>query len=179
MTTSAKRSTFDVIRTKRDTRAYADRPIPEETLRRILQAGRMAGSSKNTQPVRFVVLRDRTRKEELAVCGDFSGHMPSAPVVVGVVLTPGGGPFDAGRAAQNMMLAAWAEGITSCPTSMHRPECAAKVLGLPEEHRVAIVLPFGYPAEGGAGRPGRPRLPLDEYVHEDRWGQTAQRRDEG
>ena len=172
-TKNATRSTYDVIRTKRDTRAYADRPIPEETLQRILQAGRMAGSSKNSQPVRFVVLRDRGRKEELAACGDFATHLPAAPLVVALVLTPGGGPFDAGRAAQNMMLAAWAEGITSCPTSMHRPDDAAKVLGLPEEHRVAIVPPFAHPAQDPSGRPPRPRLPLAEYVHEDRWGNTA------
>jgi nitroreductase len=167
------RPTYDVIRTKRDTRAYADRPIPEPALRRILQAGRMAGSSKNTQPVRFVVLRDQGRKAELAACGDFSAHMPSAPVVVAVVLLPDGGPFDAGRAAQNMMVAAWAEGITSCPTSMHRPECAAEVLGLPPDHRVAITLPFGYPVTQEQPRPGRPRLPLADYVHEDRWGRPA------
>ena len=173
MTTSTHHSTYDVIRTKRDTRAYAEQPIPEETLQRILQAGRMAGSSKNSQPVRFVVLRERARKEELAACGDFATHLPSAPVVVAVVLLPGGGPFDAGRAAQNMMIAAWAEGITSCPTSMHRPECAAEVLGLPAEHRVAIVLPFGYPAESAPDRPSRARLPLSEYVHEDCWGQTG------
>jgi nitroreductase len=164
-------STYDVIRTKRDTRAYADRAIPEETLQRILQAGRMAGSSKNSQPARFVVLRTRERIEELAACGDFATHLPSAPVVVAVVLMPDGGPFDAGRAAQNMMVAAWAEGLTSCPTSMHHPECAAGVLGLPPDHRVAIALPFGYPAAEAEPRPGRPRLPLSEYVHEDRWGQ--------
>lgn len=174
MTTNTTRSTFDVIRTKRDTRAYADRAIGEESVQRILQAGRMAGSSKNTQPVRFVVLRDHARKEELAACGDFSTHLPSAPLVVALVLTPGGGPFDAGRAAQNMMIAAWAEGITSCPTSMHRPDDAARVLGVPDDHKVAIVLPFGYPAAGGTGRPSRPRLPLAEYVHEDRWaGRSA------
>jgi len=167
-------TTYDVIRTKRDTRIYAERRIPEEALRRILQAGRMAGSSKNTQPVRFVVLRDQARKEELAACGDFSTHLPSAPVVVGVVLLPDGGPFDAGRAAQNMMVAAWAEGITSCPTSMHRPECAAEVLGLPPDHRVAITLPFAYPAEGGPIRVGRSRLPLYEYVHEDKWGNPSE-----
>jgi nitroreductase len=172
--TTDTRTVYDIIRTKRDTRAYADRPIAEEILRRILQAGRMAGSSKNTQPVRFVVLRDRERKEELAACGDFAAHLASAPVVVAVVLMPGGGPFDAGRAAQNMMVAAWAEGITSCPTSMHRPECAAAVVGLPPDHRVAIVLPFAYPEESAERRPGRPRLPLADYVYEDRWGQAAQ-----
>jgi nitroreductase len=69
-----------------------------------------------------------------------------------------------------MMLAAWAEGITSCPTSMHRPEDAARVLGLPPEHRVAIALPFGYPAESERRR-SNPRLPLADYVYSERWGE--------
>jgi nitroreductase len=169
MTTSETTATFDVIRSKRDTRAYADRQIPNETLHRILQAGRMAGSSKNSQPCRFVVLRDQGHKQELAACGDFAQHLPSAPVVVAVVLLPDGGPFDAGRAAQNMMVAAWAEGITSCATTMHHAEDAARVLRLPPGHRVAIALPLGYPAADAPARPGRPRLPLDEYVHEEYW----------
>jgi nitroreductase len=176
MTTErADTTVFDAIRTKRDTRRYSDRPIPEAALRRILQAGRMAGSSKNTQPVRFVIVRDQAHKEELAACGDFSAHLPSAPVAVAVVLLPDGGAFDAGRAAQNMMVAAWAEGITSCPTSMHRPECAAAVLRLPPDHRVQVVLPFAYPAEEAepdARRP-RPRLPLADYVHEEYWGEPG------
>lgn len=160
---------FDIIRTKRDTREYAPRPIAEETVQRILQAGRMAGSSKNVQPCRFVLIRTSERKAELAACGDWATHVPDAPVVIAVVLTPGGGPFDAGRAAQNMMLAAWAEGITSCPTSMHRPEDAARVLKLPPEHRVAIVLPFAYPAEATRSRRSHPRLPLTEYVYDEEW----------
>ena len=161
---------YTAVVTKRDTRAYDPRAIPEETVRRILQAGRMAGSSKNTQPCRFVVLQDPERRKEIAACGDFAQHVPGAPLVIAVVLLPGGGPFDAGRAAQNMMIAAWAEGITSCPTSMHNMDCAVGTLGLPEDHRVAILLPMGYPAEGGTGRPSRPREPLEEFVHWERWG---------
>jgi nitroreductase len=160
---------YTAIRTKRDTRAYASRPIAEEVLERILQAGRMAGSSKNSQPCRLVVLRENAHKQELAACGQFATHVPSAPVVVAVVLTPDGGAFDAGRTAQNMMIAAWAEGITSCPTSMHDADCAARVLGLPPEHRVAIVLPFAYPDTSATARPGRQRIPLGDLVHWERW----------
>ena len=160
---------YACIRTKRDSRSYAGRAVSEESLARILQAGRMAGSSKNTQPWAFVVLRDEARKSELAACGQFAGHVPSAPLVIAIVLTPGGGAFDAGRAAQNMMLAAWAEGITSCPVAMHDRECAARVLGLPEEHRVAIVLSFGYPATDESLHRGVPRTPLSELVHQERW----------
>jgi nitroreductase len=171
-------SFYDLIRSKRDTRAYADRPIAEETLRRVLQAGRMAGSAKHAQPCRFVVLRDRRHKEELAACGDFTGHLPEAPVLVAIVTLPDAGQweplratsFDAGRAAQNMMLAAWAEGVASCPVTMHRHDDAARVLGLPDGHRITWVLAFGYPAQDAPARESRPRLALEEYVHEERWG---------
>jgi nitroreductase len=160
---------YVAIRTKRDSRAYADRPITEETLARILQAGRMAGSSKNTQPWRFVVLREPGPKAEIAACGQFAQHVSGAPLVIAIVLTPGGGPFDAGRAAQNMMLAAWAEGVTSCPVAMHNQECAARTLGVPPEHRVAMIITFGYPESKESLHRGVPRLPLSELVHQERW----------
>jgi nitroreductase len=95
--------------------------------------------------------------------------MRTSPVAVAVVVTPGGSGFDAGRVAQNLMVAAWAEGITSCPTSMHRQECAARVLGLPPEHSVAIVITLGFPDMKHPLSGGRRRLPLDELVHWERW----------
>lgn len=164
---------YSAIRTKQDTRAYSTRPIPEDVLHRILQAGRMAGSSKNTQPCRLVLLRSQAQRDAIARCGDFAKHLPAAPVAVAVVLLPGGGAFDAGRCAQNMMIAAWAEGITSCPTSMHHPDCAREALGLPPDHHVQIVLPFAYPTEDAPPRRSHPRLPLDEFVHEERWRDGA------
>ena len=158
---------YTCIRSKRDTRVYQDRPIPEQSLRRILQAGRMAGSAKNLQPCRFVVLQDTPKKNELATCGQFAQHTPSAPLVVAIVLPQGGREFDAGRCAQNMMLAAWAEGVTSCPVTMHDGDCALRVLGVPQGYRVSIVLAFGYPPPSASRPKGTPRIPLEELVH---WG---------
>jgi nitroreductase len=160
---------YRAIVSKRDTRRFADRPIPEDVLARILQAGRMAGSSKNTQPVRLVVLREPGRLEELAACGDFSDHVPHCAAAIAVVLVEGGIAFDAGRAAQNMMVAGWAEGVTSCPTSMHNQDCARETLGAPEGSQVSIVLAMGYPEEGSRLGAGRGRLDLDEIVHWERW----------
>jgi nitroreductase len=161
--------TTQAIRSKRDSRSYAEQAISDETLRGILQAGRMAGSSKNTQPWRFVVLRDPARKAELAACGQFAQHVPNAPLAIVIVLAPGGGAFDAGRAAQNMMLAAWDAGITSCPVAMHDRECASRVLGLPEGHSVAIVISFGYPESEASLHRGVPRTPLGDLVHYEAW----------
>jgi nitroreductase len=160
---------YTCIRTKRDTRAYQDRPIPEQSLRRILQAGRMAGSAKNLQPCRFVILQDAPKKKDLAACGQFAQHIVSAPIVVAIVLPEGGRQFDAGRCAQNMMLTAWAEGITSCPVTMHDGDCALRVLGVPQGYRVSIVLAFGYPPPSGPRPRGTPRIPLEQLVHRGAW----------
>ncbi|MGI8926515.1 MAG: nitroreductase family protein [Tepidiformaceae bacterium] len=160
---------YRAIVTKRDTRKYDARPVPAGVLERVLQAGRMAGSSKNSQPVRVVVVDEAPRKVELAACGQFAEHVPGCAVALAVVLTPGGGAFDAGRAAQNMMVAAWAEGVTSCATSMHDAECARRVLALPEGHTVAIVLAMGYPEPAASLHGGRQRVSMEEFAHRDRW----------
>jgi nitroreductase len=169
---------YRAIVSKRDTRLFTPRAIDDEVLERILRAARMAGSARNAQPIRLVVLKDPARKEELAACGNATDHVRQCAVAIAVVLLPEGGvpgtpfaifrgPFDAGRAAQNVMVAAWAEGIASCPASMHKADCAAEALGLPEGAVVANVIALGYPAD--APRDRRPRVPLEDYVHWERW----------
>lgn len=178
MTDTQTEGLLELIQSKRDLRAYTEQPIDSTTLRRILQAGRKAGSAKHAQPCRFVVLRDLERKRELAACGDFTPHLLTAPVIVAIVTLPDAGQwqpdratsFDAGRAAQNMMLAAWAQGVASCPVTMHRHDDATRVLGARPDHRVTWVIAFGYPAAADPNRQGRARLPLAEYVHAERWG---------
>ncbi len=160
---------YECVISKRDTRAYLDKPIKEEDLRRVLQAGRMAGSSKNTQPTRLVLLTDRKRREEVAACAKFAEHLPSAAAGIAICLPSTGSDFDAGRAAQNMMLAAWSLGIASCPCSMHDQECVKKTLGLPDDYHVVVVLALGYPNPAVSMRLGRKRVELEELVHEGRW----------
>jgi nitroreductase len=160
---------YRCIVTKRDTRAYLDKPIEEEKLQKILQAGRMAGSSKNTQPTRMVLLRDPQRKKEVAACGNYAEHLPSAAVGIAICLPERGSDYDAGRSAQNMMLAAWSMGIASCPCSMHNQRCAIETLGLPRGYRVVVVLALGYPDPTVSMHLGRTRLDLAELVHEERW----------
>ncbi len=135
------------IASKRDVREYDEREIPVEVARRILDAGRLAGSARNRQPWRFHVVEERAAIESLARAVFAPANVLGARLVV-VVVTAGKGPtsFDAGRAAQNMMLAAWNEGVVSCPNGIADPEGAAGVLALSEDEQLAIVLSFGYPA---------------------------------
>ncbi len=163
--------TYRTIVSKRDTRAFTEQPVQEETLRRILQAGRMAGSSKNVQPCRFVVIDDQRAKEEIAKCGDFAAWIPTAPLLIAIAVSGQStrGEYDAGRASQNMMIAAWAERVSSCPVSMHRPDCARDVLGVPDGFTVSTLIGFGYRARPPKSTPEAARLPFDEYVRRNRW----------
>lgn len=161
---------YEAILTKRDTRDYEDRTIADDLLRRILQAGRMAGSSKNEQPIRAIVVQDPEQRVALAACGRTTAHLITCPLVIVIVRAEGSRAFDAGRAGQNMMIAAQAEGVTSCPVGIQQDEPARAVLGLPPDQIVAMALTFGYPTGGRAQGRGERRLPVDDYTHWDRWG---------
>ena len=165
---------YEAIIAKRDRRDYADTPIPEEVQRRILQAGRMAGSSSNTQPVRFIVLKDPKGevRQKIAAAGAGTGPLVKAPFAVVVAAKRGSRDFDVGRAAQNMMVAAWSEGIHSCPVGFPQEAVASEVLGLPDDFWAAIGVAFGYPGTPDPNAPVRPnkdRLPMDEMVHYENW----------
>jgi nitroreductase len=135
---------FLAIVSRREVREYDGRPLPDDAVRRILDAGRLAGSSKNRQARRFVVVRSRVR--EVADCVYMPGNVMGAALVVAIV-TFGKGPlaFDAGRASQNMMLAAWNEGIGSCPNGLADGDAARRALEAGDDEQVPIVLSFGYP----------------------------------
>jgi nitroreductase len=152
---------FVVIASKRDERRYAERPVPEEVVERILDAGRLSGNSGNKQIWRFVVVEDAERRARLADAVYSPGNIRGAALVVGIT----GRPYDAGRCSQNMMLAAWNEGVASCPNGVRDAAAAAEALDL-EEGKLAMVISFGYPA--------RPRDPESRTAEE--WSDRANRK---
>ena len=131
---------------KRELRTYDARAIDAAAQRRILEAGRVAGSSKNRQARRFVVLRDPGLVARAAACVYAPDNVLGAALVVAVVVgSKGPTSFDAGRAAQNMMLAASNEGIGSCPNGIADASALREVVGHGDDEQVATVLTFGYP----------------------------------
>jgi nitroreductase len=161
---------YRAIVDKRDQRAFLPRPIPADVLRRILQAGRMAGSAKNLEPNRFVVVRDRARVGAIAALSPYARWLAGAGAVIVLVQTVRH-DYDAGRCAQNMMLAAWAEGVGSCPA--HPPEAeVGALLGVPAGLHVNRVLGFGYIDPGRTAPPrsvARRRMPIEELTHWEDW----------
>ncbi|MEK6228528.1 MAG: nitroreductase family protein [Actinomycetota bacterium] len=111
------------VASKRDQREYAERPVPEDAVRRILDAGRIAGSANNRPPWLFLALADRGLVDQVAQTVHAPPNLLGAPLVIAIVVS-GKGPvaFDTGRAAQNMMLAAWNEGVVSSPNGIANPE---------------------------------------------------------
>ena len=142
----------EAIRTKRAVREFRKDPLPEKDVRAILNAGRRAQSSKNRQGWRFIAVQDRETLRELSKMGTFAGHLAGAALGV-LILTPPpekfyGALFDAGQAAAYMQLAAWELGIASCLATLHKPDRAYELLGIPEEWQVLMEISFGYPAKG-------------------------------
>ena len=161
------------IASRREVRSYDDRPIPDEVQLRILDAGRLSGSSKNRQPWRFVVVESPERRQRLAELVYEPENIGGAQLIVAIAVN-GKGPvtLDAGRCAQNMLLAAWDLGVGGCPNGMPDREAVSETLGLREGEEPAIVLSFGYPAKprDPASRPTEEwsaranRKPLDELI---------------
>ncbi len=155
--------TWLAVASRREVREYADRDLPEDVVARILDAGRLAGSAKNRQPWRFLVVDDPQARAQLAGAVYEPGNIRGAKLVVAVLAK---GSLDTGRAVQNMLLVAWNEGVGSCPNGLADPEAARAALGLGDEDELAIVLTFGYPA--------RPRDPRSRTPEE--WSERADRK---
>lgn len=160
-------------------RRFADRPLETDHLRAILNAGRRASSSKNSQRWAFIAVTDREHLRELAAVGTYAGHLAGAAVAVALVTPDPRGPgqplsilWDLGLASQNMILEAWSLGIGSCPATVYDHDLARRLLGLPDGMACDYLLSFGYPANpDDLARPLKPggRRPFDEIVHRERW----------
>jgi nitroreductase len=146
------------IASKRDVREYAETPVPDDVVARILDAGRLSGSARNRQEREFVVVE--TKQAELADAVYAPANVLGAKLVVAIVGAASG--MDVGRCAQNMMLAAWNDGVASCPNGVKDVEAAARICG----GEVKSILSFGYPA--------KPRDP--ESRSADEWSAKANRR---
>jgi nitroreductase len=166
----------EAIRFKRAIRSFSGQAISQENILTILNAGRRAQSSKNTQPWNFIAITDRIMLVKLSECGTFAGHLARAAMGVAIIhLDPGEKfqlMFDIGQAAAYMQLAAWELGIGSCIASIYQPDKARELLKFPDDMVLCIAISFGYPQDidlliqkpkkGG-------RRPLDEIIHWNKW----------
>jgi nitroreductase len=161
---------YEAIVDKRDTRDFRDEPVAEEDVQKVLQAARMAGSAKNQQLNRIVVVTDAEDRAKLAKCGNYSEWVPGAPVVFVIAIPKDGGKeVDVGRMIQNMLVTAHSLGLASCPVTFHHQDCVHELLGIAEDYDAPMGVGIGHPAPPDEERDSSPRIPLEELVDWGRW----------
>lgn len=169
--------TWDALRSRRNVRAYEDRPISDEDLNRILEAGRRTPSSSNQQRWDFVLVRDKDRLQRLSAIWQGARHIPGSAATIALV-----GPepeaerdrisvaYDMGQLTMSIMLAAADLGIGSGHSSAHDQDVAREVLEIPETSRCWWLIGLGYPADRRLKPIENPdRRPLDDLVHYETW----------
>jgi nitroreductase len=167
--------TWDAITSRRNVRSYADRPVPDADLDRILEAGRRAPSSQNWQPWDFVLVTERETLRELSKVWRGAGHVADSAATIVVVGPTADNPFhraqlDLGQATMQMMIAAADLGIGSCHAGIADLARVRELLGIPEDRDWALLVSFGYPADRPLAPVKKPdRRPFDDVVHRGHW----------
>ncbi len=162
---------FDAVRTVLAVRAYQDKPVPPDVIRRILDGGRLTGSSRNGQPWHFIAVEERDMLRQLAALAKTGPYIAQAPLAIVVAIEKSRTAVaDASRAIQSMILTAWSEGVGSNWVGFLELTGVKSLLGIPEDLDVLAIIPLGYPARA-YGRGKKQRKPLAQVAHRGRFGQ--------
>ena len=166
----------EAIRTRKSVRAFLLRDVPDELLRRVLEAARAAPSARNAQEWRFVAVRDSGIRERLALEAARQPFIGMAPVLLACCAETDGRimrcgqpayPIDVAIAMDHLSLAAAAEGLGTCWIGSFDEALAKEILGIPSAVRVVQLMPLGYPGDPAAV--SKSRLGLDTLLHYERW----------
>jgi nitroreductase len=163
---------FDAVRTVLAVRQYQDKPVPAEIVRRIVEAGRLTGSSMNRQPWHFIVVESGNMLRQLGALAKTGPYVAQAPlaIVVAVERTTFS-VSDGSRAIQSMILTAWSEGVGSNWVGFRGLDEEKSLLSIPDELEILAVIPFGYPARP-AGKGKKKRKSISEVAHRERFGHS-------
>jgi len=166
---------MEAIRQRRSVRAYLDKPVEEEKLEAVLEAGRLAPSASNSQEWRYVVVRDPAMRAKLAEAANGQKFVGDAPVVLVACAKTDGHkmscgepcyPIDVAISLDHITLKAVEEGLGTCWIGAFGQPAVKKLLNIPEDIRVVQLMPLGYPADQPAARS---RLSLDDIVIPEKW----------
>jgi len=170
-------SIMEVIEKRRSVRKYNEDPIPESVLLRVLEAARLAPSGKNLQPWKFILVKDKALKEELARASSGQYFIARAPFVIVACGFPDNcyarmgrymksWPVDVAIAMEHLILQAQEEGLGTCWIGSFEEQEVKSILKIPEEVKVLALTPLGFPAEIPSFRG---RKSLDEIISYDRY----------
>lgn len=162
---------FDCIQSRPAVRGFRPDLIPSEVITKILHAGRQAHSQRNRQPWRFVIVQNRETLKQLGALASSGPYIADAPFAIALAVEGAKNPYiDATRAAECLMLAAWAEGIGSCWVGgIDRPK-AKELLGIPDTTELVTIIPFGYPTKEEKSKK-KVRKRLSAVAYRERYGE--------
>jgi nitroreductase len=163
--------TFDCIATKLDIREFASDDVSSEIKMKVLDAARVSGTGLNTQHWRFILIENKQNLEKLAQDSTSGSWVRGANFAIIILTNPKYNYhlIDAGRALQNMQLAAWNYSVGSGLFTGIREEKLRIDYGIPNDLNPTVIVGFGYPARGFAGKRKKNRLPLDTLVYYERY----------
>jgi nitroreductase len=167
----------ELIRARYAVRAYRPDPVPDELLADVLEAGRLAPTAANRQPIRILVVHTAGRQPELARIYSREWFV-AAPIILGVCTVPGEAwtrqrfdgrsyaDVDAAIVMDHLVLAATDRGLGTCWVAAFDPAVAREVLGLPGDVEPLLFTPLGFPADEPHAKE---RRPLADLVHLENW----------
>lgn len=171
---------IDIAKKRFSARKFKDMEVEEEKIKQVLEAGRVAPSACNYQPVHFVVVRDEIQRER--VCSTYKGSwLKEAPVIIVVCGDYGLSwkrpnddkdhcDIDAAIAIDHITLAAADLGLGTCWVCNFDAEKCGEYIYLPERLGAIAIIPLGYPAEeADVNRHDEKRRALDQVVHWERF----------
>ncbi|KYK28741.1 MAG: nitroreductase family protein [Theionarchaea archaeon] len=168
----------EVIKQRRSVRQFTDKEVPKDILKEILEAGRWAPSPVNSQPWRFIIIRDKEKLNRISQYARYSPYLKDVPMSIAIVVSPmkaydwydelQENKFAAACAAQNMMLRAWDLGIGSCWVSVDREE-VADLLEVPDELFLLCVIALGYPKDTPPEPKEGQRIPVGGLTLEEKY----------
>jgi len=177
-------SKLEPIRRVSQIRQYTSEPVPDDVVDQILELGRWTGSAKNSQPWRFIVVRDKDLLKKIAALRPPIAWLASAPLGIAIVLDgvePMFGAYDEGRLTERLMTGATMLGYGGGTAWFGGPAQdaeAKRILGIPESLTARQIVMIGRPKSNKDPRPSGPirgRKPLSELVSYDVWGASKQK----
>ncbi len=164
---------YDCLKTRFTVRKFTSDPVPDAVVDKLIQAAVWSPSSRNQQPWRLVVVRDRETIKAIGETASSGRFIADAPLAIAIAMDNADRPeLDAGRLLQQMEVMAWAEGMGTCFVGLQDAGQNMRVkelLGIPEGLELVTVLPFGYHGLKTTGDRRR-REPTPELVSSDRFG---------
>lgn len=170
----------EVIRTRRSIRSYSDQPVPEDALKRVLEAAHVAPSANNTQPWHYIVVRDTEKRQALAQLSANQDFVAEAPVVIVCVgkryhdrwswIGENMYLVDCAISLDHLTLAARNEGLGTCwigAIGAASQQGMQKLLKIPQGQAVFMLTPLGYPRNSRAFKPVSGRMPFDQMVSQE------------